>query len=108
MKLEKSLAAWGSETFAATLKAELEAFSPDRLGLQKAANWPLQLDAPVTVSVMDVQGNAAQLYAQVGVFFTETIAGCNCADAPMERPAYAELGVAIDGKTAEMTLTLLG
>lgn len=107
MKLEKSLAAWGGEAFAVTLKAELEAISPEALGLQKAANWPLQLDAPVTVSVMDVQADAVSLHARVGVFFTETIAGCNCADAPMERPAYAELGIAVDRNTAEMTITLL-
>ncbi len=107
MRLERSLAAWGVEAFAVTLKAELEAISPEALGLQKAANWPLQLDAPVTVSVMEVQADAVSLHARVGVFFTETIAGCNCADAPMERPAYTEMDIAIDRITAEMTMTLL-
>lgn len=107
MKLERARATWGSEAFAATLKAELEAISPEALGLQKAANWPLQLDAAVTVSVMAVQTDAGVPHARVGVFFTETIAGCNCADAPMQRPAYAELDIAIDPNTAEMTLTLL-
>ncbi len=107
MKLERALAAWGSEAFAATLKAELEAISPEVLGLQKAANWALKIDAPVTVRVMSVQADAVALQARVGVFFTETIAGCNCADAPMEQPVYAELGIGIDLITAEMTVTLL-
>ncbi len=107
MKLERALAAWGSEAFAITLKAELEAISPEALGLQKAANWPLQLDAAVTVSVMVAQAAAGMLHARVGVFFTETIAGCNCADAPMMRPAYAELDIAIDPDTAEATIRLL-
>ena len=107
MRLTQSLAAWGEEAFAATLKAELEALSPETLGLQKAANWPLQMDAPVTVSVMDARADDVAIQAKVGVFFTETIAGCNCADEPMERPAYAELGLVIDRNTAEVTLTLL-
>ncbi len=107
MKLEKSLAAWGGEAFTALLKAELEGLSAEALGLQQAANWPLQLDAPVTVSVMDVHADRVALHARVGVFFTETMAGCNCADEPMERPVYAELGIVIERSTAEATTTLL-
>lgn len=99
--------AWGGDRFSVTLKAELEALSPALLGLQQAANWPLQLDAPVTVNVMVATADEAALHARVGVFFTETMAGCNCADAPMERPAYTEMEIAIDRNTAEMKITLL-
>lgn len=93
LKLQKSLAAWGTEAFAATFKAELEAIPPADLGLQQAANWPLQCDAPVEVSLLTAEADASAVHARVGVFFTETIAGCACGDAPMQRQSYADLAI---------------
>lgn len=101
MKLEKSLAAWGGSAFAATLKAELETLPPGEIPLQKAANWAVDHAAPILVSVLGVQASEAAITARLGIFFTETIAGCACGDAPMRQSAYADFEVTMDRATAE-------
>jgi hypothetical protein len=108
MRLPQSLATWGTAGFAAVFKAELEAIPAAALGLQQAADWPLQNEVPVQVSLLSAKTEGFVIQMCVGVFFTETIAGCACGDAPLERQAYAELDVFIDCATAAATVELRG
>lgn len=96
--LHAAVAAWGSDAFSATLKAELERLRGDVLPIGHAVGAGNRLDdSDLGVIVNAVRDDAEHIYARVGVFFAEIIACTTCSGGNgMCDEAYCELLVTID------------
>jgi len=111
MQLPRTLAAWNTPVFAATLKDELEQLGAAHLPLQQGMSASsYALDEAVSVMVINAGEQARCIRARVGVFFSGIVAGCNCADDPSPVEAnneYCELWIEIDkaGAHARAALT---
>lgn len=118
LQLPRSLAAWDTPDFGATLKQEIEAAGAAALPLQQALSFSsYALDGAVSVMILgvgDMESPAgvtpATIDARIGVFFSGIVAGCNCADDPTPvepQNEYCELELAIDKTTAETAIRLV-
>ena len=106
-KLNNSLKNWGSENFKKTLKQELEALEDGVLPLEQAICQGGKADGTnISALVNSATENETSIQINVGVFFNEIIAGCNCGDDPMAENTYCELLVSIDKKAAETDFTV--
>ncbi|MFO7543320.1 MAG: hypothetical protein R6W97_11035 [Thiobacillus sp.] len=106
--LPAALADWGTPGFHATLKRELEALAPDALPLQQGvAHGGLADGTDVAVSVFGTRDDALAIHAEVGVFYSEIIAGCSCGDDPMPLPAYCVMRFSIDKHSAQTAISIL-
>ena len=103
-RLPLSLAAWGGDAFAATLKAELGAVPPAELPLHRLARTGHALDTKVSVTLLKSRETADAIEVRLGVFFEEILPGCSCGDEPEPQPAYGELVLHIDKATARAEL----
>ena len=102
IKLTASLSDWGRESFAQTLKAEVEGLSKGTLPLEKATTQGGYVDeSNISATVFDFADKGNHVQAKVGVFFNEIVGGCSCGDDPIVVNAYCEILVSIDKKTAE-------
>lgn len=107
LALPRSLHAWPGATFAGALKAEIEALPAGSLPLDKATltGWHID-DSHITASVLRVKDDAARIAADIGIFFTEIIAGCSCGDEPQSQSNYCELRVSIDKDSGNATFAV--
>lgn len=109
--LSATLAAWPTPERDATLKRALEGLDAACLPLQQALARGSQVTAePFQVMVLTTAEPEDGLQAQVGVFFTSLIGGCQCADdpTPLESlPEYAQIEVTIQRETGMAYLRLL-
>jgi len=94
--LDKSLRAWNTAAFAATLKADLLDLGAGVLPLHEAAAGGCIDEGDVEITVLGSSASATEIHACVGVFFSEVIGGCSCGDEPSANNAYCELRVSID------------
>lgn len=108
IRLPRSLQAWQSPAFDATLKQEIEQLGAAQLPLQSClTTCSYALDDAYSVMVISAGLNAGQIETRIGVFFSGIVAGCSCADdpTPVERqPEYCELRLLIDASTADATI----
>lgn len=104
-KLSQSPRAWGSATFAQTLKAELQGLDPGVLPLQ-AASQGGRIEE-VSFSLLRATEAEGRIEAAVGVFFTETVGGCSCGDEPFTENRRCVIGVSIDKESAETRFRVL-
>ncbi|MBU0500500.1 MAG: glucosamine--fructose-6-phosphate aminotransferase [Gammaproteobacteria bacterium] len=102
-RLEKTLNAWGDETFAQTLKGEIEALPSASLPLASGTGY-VEGDG-FSVTILHAAADREAIRARIGVFFSEIMAGCSCGDEPVPTSAYCELLVTIDKSTAEAIFT---
>lgn len=103
-----ALRAWGTDAFARTLKAEIEALRAADLPLDTAATPGCHVeDSPVSASVGASTEDIRSIRARVGVFFTEIVANCGCGDDPFEQSVYCELDIAIDKATAAVAFSVV-
>lgn len=101
-KLVNALRDWKSDTFALTLKREIEGLRPGTLPLVEAAGQGRYPDdGDVAVTVLRTGEDEGAIEAGVGVFFTAVVGSCGCGDEPYGENAYCELLVRIDKATAE-------
>ncbi|MCW8929308.1 MAG: glucosamine--fructose-6-phosphate aminotransferase [Gammaproteobacteria bacterium] len=101
-KLPKSLKSWGSENFKKVLKQELEALDNGTLPLDQATCQGGKADgSKISALINSTTENEISIMINVGVFFDEIIAGCNCGDDPMSENTYCDLLVTIDKRTSE-------
>jgi hypothetical protein len=103
-RLPLSLAAWGSDIFAVTLKGEVIALTPAELPLHRLSSTGYVLDSGVTVTLLESRETDGTIEALLGVFFEEIVPGCSCGDEPEPQPVYGELVVRIDKVTAHAKL----
>ncbi|MFY9976355.1 MAG: glucosamine--fructose-6-phosphate aminotransferase [Chromatiaceae bacterium] len=104
LRLPLTLAAWGGDAFAATLKAELGALAPAELHLHRLASTGHALDTRVSVTLLESRETADVIEARLGVFFEEILPGCSCGDEPEPQPGFGELMLQIDKATARAEL----
>jgi len=107
LALPRSLQAWPGARFDPTLKAEIEALPAGSLPLDKATltGWHID-DSHITATVLRVADDASKIFADVGIFFAEIIAGCSCGDEPQSQGNYCELQVSIDKVTGLATFAV--
>jgi len=107
-KLINSLQDWGSENFKKTLKHELEALQNGALPLDQAICQGGKADGSnISALINSATENGTEILVNVGIFFDEIIAGCNCGDDPMAENTYCDLLVSINKTTAEAKFILL-
>lgn len=112
IRLTKVIQAWGHPDFEVVLKTALEGLDAHHLPLQQGLSaGSYALDKNVRVMLISAEEVVNALQIKVGVFYTSTIAGCNCADDPTpvdELSEYCELQLVIDKDTAETAVSLVG
>ena len=107
-KLTDSLRDWDSDLFPVTLKREIETLGTGSLPLMMGvSHGGIPDEKDISVTLLSVNDHQQCVRANVGVFFTETLAGCNCGDEPMSMNAYCELQVSIDKITAETVFRVM-
>jgi hypothetical protein len=94
--LGNSLRAWNTDAFAGTLKADILGLGAGVLPLHEAAAGGCIDEADVEITVLGSSESATSIHANIGIFFSEVIAGCSCGDEPVASNAYCELRVSID------------
>lgn len=106
-RLADSLHSWQTAAFEQTLKHEIEQLPggqlPLYLGLTEGG---MVDDSDIAVTVTRVEDKGSVIAARLGVFFTEVIGGCNCADDPIEKNVCCELQLQLDKSTAEADFSL--
>ena len=105
--LHNSLRAWNTATFAATLRAEILGLGAAALPLHEAAAAGSVDAGDIELTVLGSTDSATEIHVNVGVFFTEIIAGCSCGDEPSTNNAYCELQVSIDKSTGLARFALI-
>lgn len=107
-KLDNAMRHWNTGEFTGALVRELQGLHPDTLLLHKAGNWggPRDSDS-FNVTVLSITDDKQRVYARIGVFFTEIIAGCSCGDEPAPTNGYCELLLKINKSTAETQVEIV-
>lgn len=107
-KLLNSLRDWKSDSFAQTLKIEIENLRAGALPLEKGVSQGgLVDDSNIAVTVLGVTDDGDKIQANVGIFFVEVVGCCGCGDEPMANNAYCEMQIKIDKETAEAEMLVL-
>ena len=111
IRLTKTLNAWGSASFEAVLKAEIEQLDAGLLPLQQGLSSTSHVtDSPHQAIIMRVSDDEDFIRVKAGIFYSGIIAGCSCADDPTpvgEQTEYCEVLIEINRMTAEATVVLL-
>ena len=98
--LQQSAAAWGSDRFDSTLKAELRRLDRDALPLVAAMSRGSHVaETPIDPVVLHREEVDGALRVKVGIFFASINAGSCCADDPTplcEENEYCEIVLRID------------
>jgi len=101
-RLVESLREWPSTGFEKTLKRELMDLPAGTLPLDRGATrCGIIDDSDISVVVMSTGQDEIRIKANIGVFFTEIVAGCVCGDDPSAENAYCEMLISIDKFSAE-------
>lgn len=108
-RLTDSLHDWDTEQFPQTLKREMQALGVAQLPLIGGVSHGGVPDDKhqISVSLLSLSDQQDKIEANVGVFFTETLAGCTCGEEPISMNAYCELKVLLDKATGETEFSLL-
>lgn len=107
-RFPNALAAWQSDTFARTLKNEIESLAPGALPLSKGTSRGGMVDdSDLTAMVLTSAETENSLVADVGIFFTEILAACSCGDEPQALNSYCPLQIQIDKASAEAEIHVL-
>jgi hypothetical protein len=112
IRLDKSLAAWGTPVFRNVAKAEIEALDGALLPLQEGLSRSSYVsDGKVGAVILGGEEDAALLRIKAGLFYAGIIAGCSCADDPTpidEITEYCEVLFGIDKFSGAVSVTLIG
>lgn len=111
MRLERSLAAWGTPDFERSLKQELESLDRGKLPLQQGlAHGSHVADTPFTVVLLGALELEEAIRVRAGIFYSAILGGCSCADDPTpagELAEYCEVQLDIDLETSETSVFLI-
>jgi hypothetical protein len=100
--------AWQTDDYAPSLKAEIEALCTGSLPLDHGTTQGGFVDdGNIAAIVLSSAGDDRYICSEVGVFFTEIVAGCNCGDEPESINVYCRLKLRIDRTTAEAEIVLI-
>jgi hypothetical protein len=105
--LKQALQDWASESFEQSLKQELMALDPALLPLQQGVQQGGYADGSNReFSLLTAVDCGKRIKVQIGVFFSEIIAGCSCGDEPVTENVYCEFVLLIDKQTARTIIEL--
>jgi len=106
-----SLDAWNTPSFNTVLKQEVCSLDSNLLPLQQGLqNSSYAISDKLSVTVLDVKEDAANIIVKAGLLYNGIIAGCSCADDPTpidETNEYCDVLFCINKQTAETTVTLV-
>jgi hypothetical protein len=109
--LSRSLAAWGTPAFEATLKEEIAQLGVDFLPLQQGlSSGSTSLDSNMEVMILRVTEQPHTIQVRAGIFYSSVVSGCSCTDDPTpidETSEYCEVELAIDRENGETRATLV-
>jgi hypothetical protein len=107
-RLAGSLYAWGSDSFASALSAEIRNLPSGELPLTEATSQGGYVDdSNLEITVFHVGEDEHSIRANIGAFFTEIVICCGCGDEPMQTNGYCQIQVEIDKVTAEARFTIV-
>ena len=96
------MATWQSDEFARVLKDEIEAMGAGALPLDEGtAHGGFVDDADITAVPFTSTADDRSVVADVGIFFTEIVAGCSCGEDPETVNVYCRLRIRIEKASAE-------
>lgn len=111
IRLPCALNAWGTPEFGDALKQEIEQLDAAHLPLQQGLSGSSHVtERPFQAMLLSVREEPTLILVRMGVFYTGTVAGCNCADDPSpidEQNEYCVVQLGIDRLTADTTVSLL-
>ncbi len=96
----RTLRAWRTKAFDATLKREIEGLGVNAMPLAGYA-----ADGPVTIRVLHAIDTDNAIQCHVGVWFNEALPCCGDPQGTMEKAAYSEVQIRIDKSTADATFS---
>jgi len=100
--------AWPSQAFAQALTKEIEGMGLAELPLDQGASQSGYVDASnLRAMLLTSTDEGPCIRAEVGVFFSEIIAGCSCGDEPEAIAAYCRLEIHIDKASADAVIRVL-
>lgn len=109
--LPLSLQAWNTESFKLVFMQEISELDKKLLPLQQGLKFSsVANDDNLSATVLSAEDNNYSILVKVGLFYTGTIIGCNCADDPTpvdEINEYCEVLFTINKLTAETDISLL-
>lgn len=102
VRLTASRDHWNSPAFEETLKTDLARLGKEGLPLHAATTQGgLVDDSRLAITILERGETEAEIHVRAGLFFTETVGGCSCGDAPYETSVYCVLHIGIDKATAQ-------
>ena len=105
-KFKQSLSCWNQDSFAASVKRELEGLDTSKLPLaQCTAQGGYVDEGPITATILSSREYPDHIMVKAGVFFTEIVINCGCGEDPMPTNAYGELSIRIDKTTGDATFS---
>jgi len=111
IELQDSLAAWGSDHFAETLKQELRQLDASLLPLHQAMTQGSHVsDTMIEPVIFHRHAGDGLLKVKVGIFYSSVIAGSCCADDPSpmcEENEYCEVMLLIKQDSGDTVVELL-
>jgi len=111
LKLNPSLHAWNTDAFTDVFKKEVGSLGCDELPLQQGLSHSSYANSDnLSVSVLNVEDDEEFIFVKAGLFYTGTIAGCNCADDPSpvdEINEYCEFMFRINKQTGDTTVSFV-
>ena len=106
--LKKSLLSWPGDDFKQVLKQELLSLKSGTLPLQQASTQGGYINqTQIDLTILSAADKQTEIIVRAGIFFTETVGGCNCDDDPFEAPAYCVVQLTINKTTACCGFTLV-
>jgi hypothetical protein len=98
--LTRSLSAWGSDAFEATLKEEIAQLGAGFLPLQEGLRTgSTSLDSRLSAMILRVTEAPHVIQVRAGIFYSSIVSGCSCSDDPTpidENSEYCEVELEID------------
>jgi len=111
IRLTRSLEAWGTPDFKATLKRELGQMGVAELPLQQElSSGSVALDDDVEAMIISVSETDTAIHAKAGIFYQSIIAGCSCSDDPTPTDVcneHCEVLLEISKSTADTSISLV-
>ena len=108
LRFLNSLRDWKTDSFAQTLKSEIENLKTGVLPLEKGVSQGGIIDdSDIAVTVFGATDDEELIQAKVGIFFTEIVGCCGCGDEPMANNVYCEMQIKINKVTAETEIKVL-
>ncbi len=109
LALPAAARAWGTPSFAETLRREL-ADNAARLPLQQAlVHSSCVADTPITVMIGEAAERDGKICVTAGIFYEGIVAGCSCADDPAPdnlNTEFCRLRLEIDRDTAGCSISM--